>query len=112
MKREPAGPRLEGTVYRGNSGNYSIRVPGDDREYIARLRGNLKKEFVYSTSGSGPNVSLRRRSAGRPTPSPSVITFVSTPMSSRSSKSSRAGANWPAPRRPLTSSTSWSPIWT
>ena len=44
---------LEGTVYRVNSGNYYIQT--DTREtIICKLRGNLKKELVYTTSTSRP----------------------------------------------------------
>jgi ribosome biogenesis GTPase len=45
---------LEGVVYRGNSGLYEIRVDGDETPYVARLKGTLKKELIYSTSGSRP----------------------------------------------------------
>lgn len=57
---------IEGVVFRGSSGNYFARPTGADphhwREYILRLRGNLKKELVFSTSGSRPRrVSLTRK---------------------------------------------------
>jgi ribosome biogenesis GTPase len=49
---------IEGTVFRGSSGSYFVRPVGDDphhrREYVLRLRGNLKKELIYTTSGSRP----------------------------------------------------------
>lgn len=44
---------LEGTVFRVNSGNYHIETDSEGT-VIAKLRGNLKKELVYSTSGSRP----------------------------------------------------------
>ncbi len=44
---------LYGTVFRVNSGNYYVQT--DDRDVvICHLRGNLKKELVYSTSLSRP----------------------------------------------------------
>ena len=43
---------LPGTVFRVNSGNYHVLTP--QGELVCRLRGNLKKELVYSTSGSRP----------------------------------------------------------
>ncbi len=43
---------LRGTVFRVNSGNYHVLTA--DGEFVCRLRGNLKKELVYSTSGSRP----------------------------------------------------------
>lgn len=42
-----------GTVFRVNSGNYSVQTAGLG-EVVCKLRGNLKKELVYSTSGSRP----------------------------------------------------------
>jgi len=45
---------IEGTVYRGNSGNYTVRPRGGGEDYVVRLRGNLKKHLEYSTSGSRP----------------------------------------------------------
>jgi len=44
---------LEGTVFRVNSGNYHIETDNDGT-VVAKLRGNLKKELIYSTSGSRP----------------------------------------------------------
>jgi ribosome biogenesis GTPase len=44
----------EGIVYRGNSGLYEISVAGDATKYTARLKGTLKKDLIYSTSGSRP----------------------------------------------------------
>jgi len=44
---------LEGTVFRVNSGNYHIETD-ENGTVVAKLRGNLKKELVYSTSGSRP----------------------------------------------------------
>lgn len=57
---------IEGVVFRGSSGSYFVRPNGADphhwREYVLRLRGNLKKELVFSTSGSRPRrVSLARK---------------------------------------------------
>ncbi|MGO8672581.1 MAG: ribosome small subunit-dependent GTPase A [Capsulimonadaceae bacterium] len=43
---------LEGTVFRVNSGNYFVSTGGG--VIIGKLRGNLKKELVYSQSGSRP----------------------------------------------------------
>ncbi len=43
---------LRGTVFRVNSGNYYVLT--GHGEFVCRLRGNLKKELVYSTSGSRP----------------------------------------------------------
>lgn len=43
---------LRGTVFRVNSGNYHVLTA--QGEHVCRLRGNLKKELVYSTSGSRP----------------------------------------------------------
>jgi len=43
---------LRGTVFRVNSGNYHVLTGRG--EFVCRLRGNLKKELVYSTSGSRP----------------------------------------------------------
>jgi ribosome biogenesis GTPase / thiamine phosphate phosphatase len=53
----------EGVVYRGNSGLYEIKVIGDDQQYSARLKGTLKKQLIYSTSGSRPSrvTSARKR---------------------------------------------------
>jgi ribosome biogenesis GTPase len=51
----------EGIVYRGNSGLYEIRVSGDSFVYTARLKGTLKKELIYSTSGSRPQRVLKAR---------------------------------------------------
>jgi ribosome biogenesis GTPase len=59
----------EGVVYRGNSGLYEIRVSGDaSAAYTARLKGTLKKELIYSTSGSRPLrvTSTRKRRATDP----------------------------------------------
>lgn len=40
---------LEGTVFRVNSGNYHVQTDHNG-VVISKLRGNLKKELVYSTS--------------------------------------------------------------
>lgn len=45
---------LEGTVFRTHSGNYYVQPEGGGPEVVCKLRGNLKKELVYSTSGSRP----------------------------------------------------------
>jgi ribosome biogenesis GTPase len=45
---------VEGTVFRVNSGNYHVQT-AQDGVVICKLRGNLKKELVYSTSGSRPS---------------------------------------------------------
>lgn len=42
---------LEGIVFRVSSGNYYVRAH-DAGEIVCRLRGNLKKELVFSTSDS------------------------------------------------------------
>ena len=42
---------LEGTVFRVNSGNYFVSTETGG-VIVGKLRGNLKKELVYSTSGS------------------------------------------------------------
>ena len=42
---------VEGTVFRVNSGNYHVQTE-EHGVVICKLRGNLKKELVYSTSGS------------------------------------------------------------
>ncbi|MDR3707299.1 MAG: ribosome small subunit-dependent GTPase A [Capsulimonadaceae bacterium] len=52
---------LDGTVFRGESGNYSVRVRGGTQVYVVRLRGNLKKDLEYSTSGSRPRRVMRTR---------------------------------------------------
>jgi len=51
----------EGIVYRGNSGLYDIRVSGESAVFSARLKGTLKKELIYSTSGSRPQRVTRAR---------------------------------------------------
>lgn len=38
-------------MFRVHSGNYHVRTP-DGQDYVCKLRGNLKKELIYSTSGS------------------------------------------------------------
>ena len=43
----------EGTVFRTHSGNYYVQTE-DAGVVVCKLRGNLKKELVYSTSGSRP----------------------------------------------------------
>lgn len=43
----------EGTVFRVNSGNYFVQTQ-EAGVVVCKLRGNLKKELVYSTSGSRP----------------------------------------------------------
>ena len=52
---------IEGTIFRGNSGNYSVRPRGGGPDYIVKLRGNLKKELEYSTSISNPRRVTRAR---------------------------------------------------
>ena len=47
-------PLIEGTVFRTHSGNYYVQPLGGGPEIVCKLRGNLKKELVYSTSGSRP----------------------------------------------------------
>jgi ribosome biogenesis GTPase len=42
----------EGTVFRVQSGNYSVQTP--QGVLVCKLRGNLKKELIYTTSGSRP----------------------------------------------------------
>ncbi|BDI33819.1 putative ribosome biogenesis GTPase RsgA [Capsulimonas corticalis] len=42
---------VDGTVFRINSGNYHVQTE-EHGVVICKLRGNLKKELVYSTSGS------------------------------------------------------------
>lgn len=49
----------EGTVFRVQSGNYWVHTP--DGNVVGKLRGNLKKELVYSTSGSRPRRVERAR---------------------------------------------------
>ena len=44
---------IEGTVFRTHSGNYYVQTDTDGIA-VCKLRGNLKKELVYSTSGSSP----------------------------------------------------------
>ncbi len=44
---------IEGTVFRTHSGNYYIQADRGE-VIVCKLRGNLKKELVYSTSGSNP----------------------------------------------------------
>jgi len=53
--------QLKGTVFKGTSGNYFVRVAGSDVVHIVKLRGNLKKELVYSTSISQPRRVTRAR---------------------------------------------------
>ena len=43
----------DGTVFRTHSGNYYVQTDGGGVA-VCKLRGNLKKELVYSTSGSHP----------------------------------------------------------
>ncbi|MBV9852436.1 MAG: ribosome small subunit-dependent GTPase A [Armatimonadetes bacterium] len=43
----------EGTVFRVQSGNYSVQTETHG-VVVGKLRGNLKKELIYSTSGSRP----------------------------------------------------------
>lgn len=54
-------PSLEGTVFKGTSGNYFVRVRGGADIYIVKLRGNLKKELEYTTSASRPRRVTRAR---------------------------------------------------
>ena len=42
---------IEGTVFRTHSGNYYVQTDAAG-VLVCKLRGNLKKELVYSTSGS------------------------------------------------------------
>ena len=44
---------IEGTVFRTHSGNYYVQTDTEG-VVVCKLRGNLKKELVYSTSGSNP----------------------------------------------------------
>ena len=44
---------IEGTVFRTHSGNYYVQTDADGI-IACKLRGNLKKELVYFTSGSNP----------------------------------------------------------
>lgn len=44
---------LAGTVFRVHSGNYHVAT-AEVGVVVCKLRGNLKKEFVYQTSGSLP----------------------------------------------------------
>jgi ribosome biogenesis GTPase len=44
---------IEGTVFRTHSGNYYVQSDNDGI-VVCKLRGNLKKELIYSTSGSSP----------------------------------------------------------
>jgi ribosome biogenesis GTPase len=61
-------PSTEGTVFKGTSGNYYVRVRGGEDVYIVKLRGNLKKELEYSTSSSRPRrvTHARKRRATDP----------------------------------------------
>lgn len=43
----------EGIVFRTHSGNYFVQLDGGET-VVCKLRGNLKKELVYSTSDSRP----------------------------------------------------------
>jgi ribosome biogenesis GTPase len=45
-------PLAEGTVFRVQSGNYSVQT--EEAVVVCKLRGNLKKELVYTTSTSRP----------------------------------------------------------
>lgn len=44
---------IEGTVFRTHSGNYYVQTDAAG-VVVCKLRGTLKKELVYSTSGSNP----------------------------------------------------------
>lgn len=44
---------IEGTVFRTHSGNYYVQTDSNG-VVVCKLRGNLKKELIYSTSGSNP----------------------------------------------------------
>ena len=44
---------IEGTVFRTHSGNYYVQTDTEGI-VVCKLRGNLKKELIYSTSGSSP----------------------------------------------------------
>ena len=48
----------DGTVFRVQSGNYYVQTETEG-VVVCKLRGNLKKELVYSTSGSRPQRVLR-----------------------------------------------------
>jgi len=50
----PNEPLIDGTVFRTHSGNYFVQPEGGGEVVVCKLRGNLKKELVYSTSGSRP----------------------------------------------------------
>ncbi len=69
--------KLRGRVYRGSSGNYWVQVPGHARDYVVRLRGTLKKELVYSQSGSNPRrvISARKRRLTDPVTVGDLVTF-------------------------------------
>lgn len=41
---------INGTVFRTHSGNYYVQTDGAAGVVVCKLRGNLKKELVYSTS--------------------------------------------------------------
>lgn len=43
---------INGTVFRTHSGNYYVQTDGAAGVVVCKLRGNLKKELVYSTSTS------------------------------------------------------------
>ena len=50
----PNEPLIDGTVFRTHSGNYYVQPVDGGPEVVCKLRGNLKKELVFSTSGSRP----------------------------------------------------------
>jgi len=51
---------VEGVVYKGSSGLYTVRT-NTGQDVAAKLRGNMKKELEYSTSGSRPRRVTRAR---------------------------------------------------
>ena len=57
---------IEGTVFRTHSGNYYVQTDADG-VLACKLRGNLKKELVYFTSGSNPAGWTMPKSAARRT---------------------------------------------
>jgi ribosome biogenesis GTPase len=53
MPEDEPSNEPQGTVYRVNSGNYSVRLDSGET-VVCRLRGLLKKDLVFATSGSRP----------------------------------------------------------
>jgi ribosome biogenesis GTPase len=71
--------KLKGRVFRGSSGNYWIHVRGNDHPYVARLRGTLKKELVYSESASHARrvISAKKRRVTDPVTVGDLVVFDS-----------------------------------